>query len=66
METLADKSHANQSHPKWLTQEDKEKVIQYKLEHPHLSSRRVAKALAKEGIAVTYASPFWTMLIGAG
>ena len=24
MESLADKSHANQSHPRWLTQEDKD------------------------------------------
>ena len=50
MESLADKSHANQSHPRWLTQEDKDKVIQYKLRHPHLSSRQMAKALTQEGI----------------
>jgi transposase len=50
MESLTDKSHANHSHPKWLTQEDKDKVIQYKLQHPHLRSRKIAKALTKEGI----------------
>ena len=50
MESLADKSHANLSHPRWLTKEDKDKVIQYKLQHPHLSSRKIAKALAEEGI----------------
>ena len=50
IESLADKSHANYSHPKWLTQEDKDKVIQHKLQHPHLSCRKIAKALAEEGI----------------
>ncbi len=50
MESLADKSHANHSHPRWLTQEDKSKVVQYKLQHPHLSSRKIAKALAEKNI----------------
>ncbi len=50
IESLANKSHANQSHPRWLTREDKDKVIQYKLQHPHLSSRKIAEALAQEGI----------------
>jgi hypothetical protein len=50
IEDLADKSHASHSHPKWLTQKDKDKVIQYKLQHPHLSSRQIAKALTDEGI----------------
>ena len=50
IESLADKSHAIHSHPKRLTQEDKDKVVQYKLQHPHLSSRQIAKALAKEDI----------------
>ena len=50
MESLADKSHANYSHPRWLTKEDKDKVIQYKLQHPHLSSRQIAAALSQEGI----------------
>ena len=49
VEDLADKSHASHSHPK-LTQENKDKVVQYKLQHPHLSSHQIAKALAKEGI----------------
>jgi len=47
---LADKSHASHSHPKWLTQKDKDKVIQYKLQHPHLSSRQIAESLAQENI----------------
>ena len=50
MGSLADKSHANHSHPRWLTQEDKSKVVQYKLQHPHLSSRKIAKALAEKNI----------------
>ncbi len=50
MESLADKSHAGKSHPKWLSQKDKEKVIQHKLQHPHLSSRQIAKAMAQEDI----------------
>ena len=50
MESLADRSHANKSHPRWLSQEDKDKVIQYKLQHPHLSSRQISKALAQENI----------------
>ena len=50
MESLADKSHATRSHPKWLTQGDKDKVIQYKHDHPHLSSRQIAMALSQEGI----------------
>jgi transposase len=50
IEALTDKSHVSHSHPKWLTQENKDKVVQYKLQHPHLSSRQIAKALTKEGI----------------
>jgi len=50
MEGLTDKSHAIHSHPKRFTREDKGKVIQYKVRHPHLSSREIAEALAKEGI----------------
>ena len=48
--SLSDKSRANHSHPRWLTSEDKDKVIQYKLQHPHLSSRQIAEALAQEGV----------------
>ena len=50
MENLTDKSHAIRSHSKWLTRKDKDKVVQYKLQHPHLSSRQIAKALTNEGI----------------
>ena len=53
VESLADKSHANQSHPKWLARKDKDKIVQYKLHHPYLSARQIAKALAKEGILQT-------------
>ncbi len=50
IESLATKSHANKSHPKWLTQKDKDKVVHYKLRHLYLSSRQMAKSLAQEGI----------------
>jgi len=50
IESLADKPHASRSHPKWLTQENKDKVIQYKLQYPHFSSRQIAKTLTDEGI----------------
>ncbi len=50
IDSLADKSHAIRSHPKRLTREDKDKVAQYKLQHPHLSSRQIAEALAQESI----------------
>jgi len=50
IESLTDKSHAINSHPKWLTDEDKAKVVAYKLAHPHLSSRQIAKELEKAGI----------------
>ena len=50
IKSLEDKSHAIHSHPKRLTLEDKNKVVQYKLQHPHLSSREIAQALTQEGI----------------
>jgi transposase len=50
IKSLEDKSHASKSHPRWLSREDKDKVVQYKLQHPHLSSRQMAKSLAQEGI----------------
>ena len=50
IKSLEDKSHAIHSHPKRLIQEDRNKVVQYKLQHPHLSSRQIAEALTQEGI----------------
>ena len=50
MESLTDKSHAIHGHSKWITRKDKDKIVQYKLQHPHLSSRQIAKALTDEGI----------------
>jgi len=50
IKSLEDKSRAIHSHPKRLTQEDKGKVVQYKIQHPHLSSRQITEALAREGI----------------
>ena len=50
MESLTDKSHAIHKHSKWFSRKDKDKVVQYKLQHPHLSFRQIAKALTDEGI----------------
>ena len=50
IKNLEDKSHAIHSHPKRLTREGKDKVVQYKLQHPNHSSRQIAAALAQEGI----------------
>ena len=49
IESLVNKSHGNQSHPRWLSQEDKGKVVQYKVQNPHLSSRQIAEALVRKG-----------------
>lgn len=66
IESLADKSHANHSNPRWLTREDNAKVIQYKLQHPHLSSRQIAKALAQEGILQTHDRTVSNILVEHG
>lgn len=50
IESLTDKSHAVHKHSKWFSRKDKDKVVQYKLQHPHLSSRQIAKTLTAEGI----------------
>ena len=47
-EGLEDKSHASHSHPNWLTEEQRDKVADYKQQHPHKGSRQIAKALALE------------------
>jgi transposase len=66
MENLKDKSHAIHAHSKWLTQKDKDKVIQYKLQHPHLSSRQIAKALTNEGILQVSHNPVANVLENIG
>ena len=50
IEALADQSHAIHSHPQWLTEEDKEKVVHFKRQHPHLTTRQIAAALSEAGI----------------
>ena len=47
---LENKSHAIHSHPKWLTEEDKDKVVHFKRQHPHQTSRQIAAALSEVGI----------------
>ena len=57
MESLTDKSHAIHKHPKWFSRKDKDKVVQYKLQHAHLSSRQLAKKLTEENIlSISYHS----------
>lgn len=50
LSSLADKSHACHSHPNWFTEKDKDKVVLYKLQHPHKSARQIAKDLTEEEI----------------
>jgi predicted transcriptional regulator YheO len=49
-ESLRDKSHAIHSHPKWLTDDEKAKVIRYQLENPSKSTRQIAQDLNTQGI----------------
>jgi len=48
--SLADKSHAANSHPKWFSASDKAKVIVHKLKNPHLSARKIAQELTEQEI----------------
>lgn len=50
IEGLADQSHAIHSHPQWLTEADKDKVVDFKRQHPHLTNRQIAAALSEAGI----------------
>lgn len=50
IESLADKSHAAFSHPKWFTCEQKELVVAYKLANPPISAQQISKDLAEKGI----------------
>jgi transposase len=50
IESLADKSSAAHSHPKWFTTEQKELVVEYKLQNPPMSARQIAKDLETQGI----------------
>ena len=50
IESLSDKSHAPHWHPKWFTEEQKARVVQYKLENPPISARQISRDLAEKGI----------------
>ena len=57
IESLADKSKAPHSHPLWFTDEQKDEVIQYKLQHKERSARQIAKDLAANGrLQISYHS----------
>ncbi len=50
LESLADQSRAPHSNPNWFTPQDKDAVINYKLQHPHLSARQIAQDLTESGV----------------
>lgn len=50
IESLADKSHAPQSHPHWFTEEQKDKVVLHKVQNPEKSTRQIATDLSANGI----------------
>ena len=50
MESLADKSRAAHRHPKWFTEEEKARVVAYKLSNPPISARQISRDLAERGI----------------
>ena len=53
IEGLADKSHAIHSHPKWFTDAEKDTVVSYKLQHPHLTTRQIADGFTQtEGVPI--------------
>ena len=45
IESLADKSHAAHSHPKWFTCEQKALVVAYKLENPPISAQQISQMI---------------------
>ena len=49
IESLSDKSHASHTHPNWLTKEDKDLVVGYKLSHPEKSAPQIATELRETG-----------------
>ena len=57
VESLADKPSASHSHPNWLTEEQKDVVVDYKQKHPDKSSRQIAQELTDSGILkISYGS----------
>ena len=50
VESLGDKSHASHTHPNWLTEEDEDLVVAYKLEHPEKSAPQIATELGETGV----------------
>ena len=57
VESLADKSSVSHSHPNWLTEEQKDIVVDYKQKHPDKSSRQIAGELTDSGIlSISYGS----------
>lgn len=48
--SLADKSSKPHHHPQWLTPQQRNQVVGYKLHHPQTTSRQIAKELSDNGL----------------
>lgn len=46
---LKDKPPTPHSHPHWFTEDEQAIVVQYKLSHPEMSARQIAKQLSESG-----------------
>ena len=49
---LKDKPRSPHSHPHWFTEDEKAQVVQYKLSHPEMSARQIAKHLSESGSSI--------------
>ncbi len=57
VESLADKPSVSHSHPRWLTLEQKNIVVDHKQKHPDQSARQIAKELTdNEVLSISYRS----------
>jgi transposase len=56
LESLSDKSHAAHNHPNWFSEEDRDIVVNFKLQNPHFSSYQMADALTESNLLKISAS----------
>jgi transposase len=57
VESLANNPSISHSHPNWLTEEQKDVVVDYKQKNPDKSSRHIARELTDSGIlSISYGS----------
>jgi predicted DNA-binding transcriptional regulator YafY len=50
IESLIDKPPVSHCHPNWLAEEQKDRVVAYKQNHPDKSSRQIANELSESGV----------------